>query len=266
MNYISSNKNPIIKNAKSLKNKKHREAKNMYFIEGIRFVEEALKEHVKIDKIFVSEKLEYINGGKEILKTIDGMKNEYFILSHKLFKEISDTDNPQGILAQIEMKKYSLDDMINKDNFFVVLDSIQDPGNMGTIIRTADAAGATGLILSGGCVDVYNPKVLRSTMGSIFHIPIYNSDDILKDLNYIKEKKIILCAAHLEGKTAYYNLDHASDIAVIIGNEAKGISDDIKDISNILVKIPMLGRAESLNASVAAGLLMFEIMKKRIQI
>ncbi|MDQ2087330.1 RNA methyltransferase [Herbivorax sp. ANBcel31] len=266
MNYISSNKNPAIKVLKSLKDKRHREAKNMYFIEGIRFVQEALKENVKIDKIFVSEKLEYTNGGKEMLKTIDKTKKDCFTLPHKLFKEISDTDSPQGILAQIEMQKYSLDTMLYKDNFFVVLDSIQDPGNMGTIIRTADAAGATGLILSRGCVDIYNPKVLRSTMGSIFHIPIYSSNDILKDLNYLKDKKIKLCASHLEGKKPYYSLDNVSNIAVIIGNEAKGISDDIKNISNSLVKIPMVGRAESLNASVAAGLLMFEIMRKRMQI
>lgn len=264
MNYISSSKNPLIKEVKSLKNKKYREAKKLYFIEGIRFVEEAFKENIKIDKIFISEKLEYINGGKEILKIINEMQQNYFILPHKLFKEISDTDNPQGVLAQIKMEKFSLADIVNKDNFLVVLDSIQDPGNMGTIIRTADAAGATGLILSEGCVDVYNPKVLRSTMGSVFHIPIYNSNDILKDLNYIRDKKITLCAAHLEGETAYYNLDNVYNVAVIIGNEAKGISDDIKDVSDILVKIPMKGKAESLNASVAAGLLIFEIMRKRM--
>jgi TrmH family RNA methyltransferase len=264
MNYISSSKNTFIKDVKSLKSRKHREAKNMYFIEGIRFVQEALKENVKIDKIFVSENLEYINGGKEILKNINEKQLNYFVLPHKLFKEISDTDNPQGILAQIEMKKYSLEDIVNANNFLVILDAIQDPGNMGTIIRTADAAGATGVILSEGCVDVYNPKVLRSTMGSIFHIPIYNSSDILMDLNYIKEKKIMLCASHLEGKTAYYNLGNADNIAVVIGNEARGIRDDIKDISDILVKIPMKGKAESLNASIAAGLLIFEIMKKRM--
>lgn len=264
MNYITSSKNAFIKDVKSLKSRKHREAKNMYFIEGIRFVEEALREKVKIDKIFVSEKLECVNGGKEILKTVNERKLDYFILSHKLFKEISDTDNPQGILAQIEMEKYSLEDIIYDNNFLVVLDAIQDPGNMGTIIRTADAAGATGVILSQGCVDVYNPKVLRSTMGSVFHVPIYNSSDILKDLKYIKDKKAVICASHLEGKTAYYNLDNADNIAVVIGNEARGIRDDIKDISDVLVKIPMKGRVESLNASIAAGLLMFEIMRKRM--
>lgn len=264
MNYISSSKNHLIKEAKSLKIKKHREIKKMYFIEGIRFVQEAFKANVKMDKIFISEKLEYISGGTEILKTINEMKLDYFILPHKLFKEISDTDNPQGILAQIKMEKCSLTDVINKKNFLVVLDSIQDPGNMGTIIRTADAAGATGLILSEGCVDIYNPKVLRSTMGSIFHVPIYTSNNILKDLSCVKKSRIILCAAHLEGETAYYNLDNINNVAVIIGNEAKGISEEIKNVSDILVKIPMKGKAESLNASVAAGLLIFEIMRKRM--
>ncbi|AUG57226.1 MAG TPA: 23S rRNA (guanosine(2251)-2'-O)-methyltransferase RlmB [Ruminiclostridium sp.] len=264
MKYISSNKNAFIKEVKSLKNRKYREAKNMYFIEGIRFVQEALKENIKPYKIFISEKLEGVKGGKEILKTINEKKLDYFVLPHKLFKEISDTDNPQGILAQIEMKKYSLEEMVNENNFLVVLDAIQDPGNMGTIIRTADAAGATGVVLSEGCVDVYNPKVLRSTMGSVFHVPIYNSKDILKDLKYFKEKKIMICASHLEGETAYFNLENVDNVAIVIGNEARGIRDDIKDISDVLVKIPMKGRAESLNASIAAGLLIFEIMRKRI--
>ncbi|TYQ15915.1 UNVERIFIED_CONTAM: TrmH family RNA methyltransferase [Acetivibrio alkalicellulosi] len=265
MNYISSSQNQIIKEVRCLKDKKHRDAKKMFFIEGIRFVQEAMEENVNILKILISEKLEYLNGGKQILKSIKQRDIPVFELSDKLFKEISDTDNPQGILAIINMKEYLLYDVFDDKNFFIVLDSIQDPGNMGTIIRTADAAGATAVLISKGCVDVYNPKVLRSTMGSIFHLPICFCKDMVKDLQDMKNRGIKLCAAHLEGQLNYYDLNYKDNVAVIVGNEANGVSDSIREISTDLVKIPMEGGAESLNASVAAGLLMFEVMRNRVK-
>lgn len=135
---------------------------------------------------------------------------------------------------------------------------------MGTIIRTADAAGMTGVIVSKGCVDVYNPKVLRSTMGSIFHIPICQSQDIFETMDRMKKRGIKICAAHLEGSCDYFDLEYKNNIAIVIGNEANGISEEVKNFADILVRIPMPGRAESLNASVAAGILMYEILRKNI--
>ncbi|HOM01667.1 MAG TPA: 23S rRNA (guanosine(2251)-2'-O)-methyltransferase RlmB [Acetivibrio sp.] len=262
MNYISSVQNPVIKEIKSLKQKKYREEKNMFFIEGIRFMEEALKEEVQIHKILVSDKLGDTNSGREILDKVNSGGYSVFALPHKLFTEISDTQNPQGILAVLGIKNYSIEDVWDAKNFFIVLDSIQDPGNMGTIIRTADAVGATGVIVSKGCVDVYNPKVLRSTMGSIFHVPICLSEDIIETMESMKKRGVTICASHLEGNCDYFDLEYNKNIAIVIGNEANGISENIKNYADILVRIPMPGRAESLNASVAAGILMYEILRK----
>ncbi|OPZ91567.1 MAG: putative TrmH family tRNA/rRNA methyltransferase [Firmicutes bacterium ADurb.Bin419] len=265
MNFISSNKNPVIKEIKALKEKKFRDQKGLYFIEGIRFVEEALKENVKISKILVSDKLKDVHGGKEILEQLEshGFQNVY-ILSNNIYMEITDTESPQGILAVLKKEAVSINSVFDDKNFFVVLDSLQDPGNMGTIIRTADAVGVTAVIVSKGCVDVYNPKVLRSTMGSLFHIPVCYSENILETLQEMKDKGIKLCAAHLKGRKNYFELNYKENIAIIIGNEANGISDSVVDISDELVKIPMLGKSESLNASVAAGLLMYEVLRYRL--
>lgn len=266
MNFISSGKNPVIKEIKALKEKKYRDQKGMYFIEGIRFVEEALKERAEILTILVSDKLNDVNGGKEMLDKLATYHcNNVYTLSSKLFMEVTDTESPQGILAVLRKKPRTIDSIYDDKNFFVVLDSLQDPGNMGTIIRTADAAGVSGVIISKGCVDIYNPKVLRSTMGSLFHVPVCYSENILETLESMKKKGIRLCAAHLKGAKNYFELNYKDNIAIIIGNEANGISDSVADISDELVKIPMLGKSESLNASVAAGLLMYEVLKVRIR-
>ncbi len=266
MNFISSGQNPVIKEIKALKEKKFRDQKGLYFIEGIRFVEEALKEKAEISKILVSDKLEDVHGGKEILEQLStyGCNNVYTI-ANKLYMEITDTESPQGILAVLKKNPISIDSVYDDKNFFVILDSLQDPGNMGTIIRTADAAGVTAVIVSKGCVDVYNPKVLRSTMGSLFHIPVCYSENILETLESMKKKGIKLCAAHLKGTKNYFDMEYNDNIAIIVGNEANGISDSVADISDELVRIPMSGKSESLNASVAAGLLMYEVLKIRIK-
>ena len=173
------------------------------------------------------------------------------------------TDNPQGILAIIKIKTCELENLFVDGSFLVVLDSIQDPGNMGTIIRTADAAGASGIIVSKGCVDIYNPKVLRATMGSIFHIPICLYDDMTELIIQLKERAIKVFTSFLKGGANYSEQDMSGNIALVIGNEANGISKEIASLSDFLVRIPMIGRAESLNASIAAAILMYEVVRQR---
>lgn len=266
VNFISSGQNQVIKEIKALKEKKYRDQKGLYFIEGIRFIEEAIKEREVISKVLISDKLTDVKGGSEMLKQLENAHccNVYTI-PNKIYMEVTDTENPQGILAVLSKKSVSIESVYDNKNFFVVLDSIQDPGNMGTIIRTADAAGATAVIVSKGCVDVYNPKVLRSTMGSMFHIPICYCEDVIETLQSLKDKGVRLCAAHLSGSKSYFDLDYKDNIGIIVGNEANGISDSVAAISNELVKIPMEGKSESLNASVAAGLLMYEVLRCRMK-
>jgi len=260
---ISSTQNSLIKEIKSLKLKKYREEKDLYYIEGIKFVDEAIKEGVEILKVLISDKLYLVKGGQEIVEKVEALPIEEFIMSEKLFKVISDTENPQGIIAVIKSKKYQLSEIIRSDNFLVILDSIQDPGNLGTIIRTADAAGVTGIIISDGSVDLHNSKVLRSTMGSIFHVPIYHSADLLETIKSLKEAGIKIYSTHLSAKTNYSELEYSNNIGVVIGNESNGVSEEVRLQSDLLFKIDMHGKAESLNAAVAAGLIMFEIARKR---
>jgi TrmH family RNA methyltransferase len=265
MNTITSSQNHIIKEIRALSNKKYREEKKLYFIEGIRFVEEALKENMEFDKILISEKFADSKGGQEFCSKIMLSGYDTYLLSEKLFKDVSETESPQGILAVLKTSQYDLNGIIKDKNFILILESLQDPGNMGTIIRTADAAGITGIVMSKGCVDIYNPKVLRSTMGSVFRVPFCICEDISDTIKLIRSKGIKVYAAHLKGKVDYFEADLKENIAIIVGNEANGISDTTAESSDMLLRIPMFGRIESLNASVAASLLMYEAVRQRIK-
>lgn len=150
-----------------------------------------------------------------------------------------------------------------KDKFIIILDEIQDPGNMGTIIRTADAFGASGVVLTPNCVDIYNPKVVRSTMGSLFHIPIAQVEDKIQLIEELKNKHVKIYATSLESANYVYDIDFRRDFALVIGNESKGISQQILDLADNIVKIPIMGNAESLNAAIASSIIMYETVRQR---
>ncbi len=274
---LTASQNPVIKEIRSLRNKSSREEKGLFFIEGSRFVEEAVREAVstagcggpgsegaaEIRYIAISDT--YLNN-PESMKLIEpcvrqGIK--IYNVTDSLFESISDTRNPQGILAVMTLKRDHLKNARLSGGILVLLDSIRDPGNMGTIIRTADAAGCAGVVVTEGCVDVYNPKVLRSTMGSVFHLPILHSATIEDAMMVCKEMGYKLCASHLEGSVSIYDADLSGDIAFVTGSEADGIGDGARRSADMLVRIPMDGRAESLNAAVATGIMIFEAVRQR---
>lgn len=259
---ITSSSNKLIKNIKLLHNKKGRWSERCFFIEGARSVEQCIKSDGKIKYIVYSPEL-LNEDSKRILNEIESRNYELHLITKELFKSISDTDSPQGILAVVEFEEYSLKDTLKENNFFVILDRVQDPGNMGTIIRTADAFGANAVIVTGGCVDVYNPKTVRSTMGSIFQIPIVHISDIEEAVEQLKDKNVNIVATSLDTDRYSYDVDFKNDCAIIIGNEANGISDEVLEMSNQIVKIPMRGKAESLNAGVASAVLMYEVLRQR---
>lgn len=262
---ITSARNDNIKFVKSLHNRKTREELGLFFIEGIRFTEEAVRAGAEIKWVFFSRKLLETRGGRQVLDEVTGTGVQAFEVSDSIFENISDTGTPQGILAVIKIKKYTIEDLTLEKGLLVLMESVQDPGNMGTIIRTADASGAKGVVLSKGCVDVYNPKTLRSTMGSIFHLPVYRSADFIKDVKEIKKLGVKALVSHLKGEKYHFEVDMQGSVAIIIGNEANGISEEAASLADELVKIPMPGQAESLNASVAAGILMYEAVKQRMR-
>jgi TrmH family RNA methyltransferase len=251
---IESNQNKIIKEVNSLKAKKERDKTGLFILEGKRLVDE-IPNSWEIKYLLKAESYsEYIN-----------FENVYTV-KDSLFEKISETVNPQGILAVCHIKEFDVTNVdYSNSPFFVVLENVTDPGNMGTLIRTADAAGADGIFLSKGCVDIYNPKVIRATMGSIFHLPIYRNLNLMDLMEDFKNNNVKTLAAHLKGTSTPYKVDMTTACAVIIGNEANGLSDEISEMASDLVKIPMPGKAESMNAGIAGGILIYEAVRQRIE-
>lgn len=259
---ITSSHNQIVKEIRLLKDRHEREEKGLYFVEGVRIVEEALKDDAGIAYTVMTE--EFAAGGNGKLAAIleeNGLRT--YLLPDRLFKEISDTGTPQGILAVMRLDRPDIGRAFLKGGLIVILDSIRDPGNMGAIIRTADAAGFEGVIVSEGCVDVYNPKVLRSTMGSIFHTPVYNARSASEAIIAARSEGFKVFASHLDGGLSIYDADLSAPAALVVGSEAEGVSAGAARLTDCLLKIPMPGRAESLNASVAAGIVMFEAVRQK---
>lgn len=261
---ITSSRNPVIREVRSLKNRKDREEKGLFFIEGARIVEEALASGAALSYVIMAESFVHGPDGLAASRKIGAAGVKCYIVPDSLFDALGDTKTPQGILAVSEIKAPGLPDAGFEKGLFVVLDGVRDPGNMGTIIRTADAAGFTGVIATAGCVDVYNPKVLRSTMGSIFHIPVFFQDDIAGTIRLLKSKGVRIVASHLSGGCSIYEADMTMPSALVIGSEAEGISRETAAAADVFVRIPMPGSAESLNASVAAGVMMYEAVRQRL--
>lgn len=257
MVYIESRDNNLFKETRKLKERKNRNKSGKYIIEGFRLVEEAFKAGLFIEYLVIvdenDEKLKkYIN--KYINKDTKLCK-----MSANLFKELISTEQPQGVLAVAKMNE---DPCELNGEFYVLCDKVQDPGNLGTIIRTAHAAGADGIILTKGTVDIYNDKTIRSTMGSLFHIPVIYDDENFTILKSLKEKNFKIVTTSLETEKDFYDEDLKCKVVLTVGNEGNGVSEEVYRLSDSKVKIPMPGKAESLNAAVAASIIMFEKVRQ----
>lgn len=261
---ISSGKNKVIRKIRLLSEKRGRDKKALFFIEGCKFIIEGLTSKWDVELIIVSESFMLSADFNRITELCIGDIPIYSV-PDKLFSSISDTSTPQGVLAVFKQKCYGKDDILKGDRLIVILDSIQDPGNMGTIIRTADAASFTGVICLKGCVDVYNPKVIRSTAGSIFHIPVVRNAEAEEVLTYLKDCGIRIYATGTDYPLSPYDIDLRHDVAFIIGNEASGVTGKVRSLSEGGLSLPISGKAESLNASIAAGIIMYESVRQRKQ-
>ena len=249
---ITSNTNEQIKNLIHLKDKsKARKTSGTFIVEGIKMFQEIPKED--FIKAYASESF-YEKRKEEISDYFkkNNLKEDVQLVSDSVFKKISDTVTPQGILAVVRQKSRN-----KEKSCIVVLDRIQDPGNLGTIVRTGEAAGITGIIMSSSTADIYNPKVIRSTMGSIYRVPFAIVADLPKAVDILREDGITCFAAHLKGEL-YNSGTLTKDCALLIGNEANGLSDEVANKADKLIKIPMAGKVESLNAAIATSILMYE--------
>lgn len=260
MQIISSKDNELIKHIKKLKEKKYRDLNNEYIIEGTKLIKEAIEENANIKQIVICDNCQNTDIiPKELMYEI--AKYECIYVTEKIFKNISDVNTPQGILAIIEKNNKETQIDYSQD-IIVVLDDIQDPGNLGTILRTVDSIGLTQIIVSKGTADCYNPKVVRSTMGAIFRVKIIESEDLEKTLEEIRKHKFKITVSSLQTKNTIYDINYDKKV-IIIGNEANGVEQKIQNIADEKIKIPMLGKTESLNASVATGIILYEYVRQK---
>lgn len=259
---ITSTSNAKIKRIVQLrKKKKARDAEGVFLIEGIRMFREIPEK--LLQEIYISESCEE-KEGKEIRRRASACGIRPELVSDGVFSHLSDTQTPQGILCVVRQLSYSLEEVADAPcPHMLVLDRLQDPGNVGTILRTAEGAGVTGILLDGECADIYNPKTIRSTMGSIFRMPFYYIQDLEEGIRYLKKRGICTYAAHLEGKRAYDEEDYRKPCAFLIGNEGNGLRPEIADLADTYIRIPMAGEVESLNAAIASAVLMFEAGRQR---
>ena len=263
MREISSKDNKIFRRALSLKKKKYRDQYGEYLIEGPNLIKEAIKEKMEIISLFIRPDVREDGPDGEIFEET-GLRDGTFILAQSLFKELSDTETPQGMIA--EVKKPGTDlalKAVTSGGNIVVLDRLQDPGNIGTILRTADAAGFDLAVFIKGTGDPYSSKVIRSAAGSLFRVPVFMAEDNEEVLRFIHDSGKLLIATAMDGDKAYYECDLSRDCAIVIGNEGNGVSEELLKRADMKIRIPMAGNTESLNASVAAGILMYERIRRQ---
>lgn len=255
---ITSKENEKFKKIKSLNQSKYRNKVKKYIAEGLRTVELCFQYGKKVDQVVVSE--HFYRANIDFLRKLD---TKILCFSDKLFRDLSDTENPQGILGIVEMDTLDICDL-DKENHkkIIVLDRLQDPGNVGTIIRTADAMGFDLVAFTKGTVDIYNPKVVRSAMGSMFYMDLLKVEE--EDLyRWLKENKYQIISTHLDASDYFDEIEYDDNCAIVMGNEANGINNFWEINSTKLVKIPMYGKAESLNVSVSASLMMYISTKNK---
>ena len=255
---ITSSSNSQIKNMIQLKKKaKERNRQDVFLVEGIKMFREVPKE--RLQKVYVSAGFYEKQEHKELLKDCD-----YEVVSDAVFDSISDTKTPHGVICLVRQYHYQLEDLTaGKAPLCMVLENLQDPGNLGTIFRTAEGAGVTGILLSKESVDLYNPKVIRSTMGSVYRMPIFYTEDLHGVLGQWKKQGIGLYAAHLKGTHTYDQEDYRKPSAFLIGNESQGLTEETANLADHYIRIPMSGQVESLNAAVASAILMYEARRQR---
>lgn len=258
---IVSTGNAQVRKLVQLKKKaKLRREEGLFLVEGIKMFQEAPKDWVKA--IYVSATFFNNVAHQKMLKG-----RTYELLSDEVFAYVSDTRTPQGILCVVKIPVYSEADFYRNDGngkraFVLVLENIQDPGNLGTMIRTGEGAGITGVLMDQTTADLFNPKTIRSTMGSIYRVPFFVTDDMKASLDCLKYNGVKVFAAHLEGSRDYTKVDYTSSAALMIGNEGNGLTKEMADQADAWVRIPMEGQVESLNAAIAAALLMYEVSRQ----
>lgn len=253
-----------LKELLKLKTQKGRKIQQRFLIEGVRLCEEMANSNWEAESVLFTSSFQNSANGKKLLQKFERKNVKTIPVKDEIIKKLSDTVTPQGIIAVIKIKEFRLNELWSESsNIILALDAIRDPGNVGTLIRTADAFGIDGVILSSDTVELYNPKVVRSTMGSIFHLPIFDDVDLEKTIPQLKRQNFKIYGTNIREGKNLETFDYSEKICLLIGNEAEGLNKNLLDLSDEIIRIPIFGRAESLNASVAGGILLYEITKTK---
>jgi len=261
---IKSSSNKTIKYIKSLHMKKFRDEYYEFIIEGEKLLREALDYKAIIPMVLISQSFTEDGKYDELAATLNKSNIPIFYAEDSVFKEACETDSPQGVLAVAEKMEFSIDNIIKKNELCIVLlHEVRDPGNAGTIIRAADACGLDAVLISKESVDLYNGKTIRSTMGSLFHIPVIQNLNTGETILRLKDSNIVIIGADPHSSTSCIELPYYKKSAIIIGNESQGINSETQALLDLNIKIPMPGRAESLNAGIAASILMYEFSVRK---
>jgi len=264
---ITSLHNPRVKLLRSLRLRKYRDQESRFLVEGIRAVEEALASAVPVDTIVYAPDLLVSDRAQALVGQLD--PDRRLALSAEAFRSFSDRDDPQGIAAVVRIDSRPLSALsLPAEMLVVVAYQLSDPGNLGSIVRTADAAGATGVIVVTPSVDLYDPQTVRATMGSLFALPVvYPVEPAGLDrwLEQVRAAGLPLCvvASSAHGRQDFYEGDYRQPIVLLLGNERYGLPPEVRDRADLLVRLPMAGRATSLNVSAAAAALIYEVVRQR---
>lgn len=251
--------NPLVKAAAELKQKKYRQQRGEFLAEGLRTVEEAVAFKAAQQIFYTATEDERT---LQLLEQVASMQLKLTCVSEAVMKKIADTETPQGIIAVCRMQEQPLEQLLASGKLLLVLDRVGDPGNIGTMLRTADAAGVGGIILLKGTADIYAPKTVRSSMGSLFHVPVLSGVAEQEFIDNAKKAGYQLLVTALDGADNLYQADLKGRLAFVMGNEAGGVSASLLQQADKRVFIPMRGKAESLNVAMAAGIVMFEAMRR----
>ncbi len=240
---------------------KERKKDNIFLAEGMKMFEEAPENSIK-ETYIIEEVLQNLDKQSEVYKKLERVG--YETVSKEVFGKMSDTQTPQGILTVLERPNYKLEELLKVPQpLFVVLEDLQDPGNLGTIVRTGEGAGVTAVLMTRNTVDIYNPKTIRATMGSVYRVPFVYIEDMQDTIKSLHNAGVKTYAAHLKGENYYNSFSFKEGTAFLIGNEGNGLKQSTADAADFYLKIPMEGRVESLNAAIATSLLMYEAHRQR---
>ncbi|HWR44593.1 RNA methyltransferase [Sporomusa sp.] len=264
--FISSPANKLIKEVASLKQKKYRDNLGMFMAEGLRIVEECAASEWPVQLCIYTEAAAARERTRRVLDRLTAAQCRMVVVPEDIYNKLSDTEQPQGIMGVLKKRQATLTQMITQNNkipLIVVLDGIQDPGNAGTIIRTADAAGCTGVIILRGSADVYAGKTVRATMGSLFHLPVIEGISPEELIAELKSVNVNMLTTSLQKSDIYYQVDFKRPTAIILGNEGQGVCQELIEKADACLNIPLVGQAESLNVAVAAGVILYEAVRQR---